>query len=302
MLNRKLLKNIWQKTAYLTILPVSFALINTPSQAYTTETLVAQSSNSITCESDKGNRKRCRFDAPNGVELVETLSNGSCRGKWAYDQRRQYIEVWDGCRARFEASRYGNNNNNNNNSDTIVCGSSSGKTQRCNFNGGERVELVRTLSNGTCKGNWRYDQRRRYIEVKNGCRGEFRGDRYFGGSGSSHDNSFGASGGSGNNSNNSRRIVCESEKGKSQRCSFDTRNGVRLSEQLSSASCRGNWFSGRGFVEVKNGCRGVFESERGNSVSNSEYDKGYEDARRGRRYDNRNNTQAYDEGYRDGRR
>lgn len=104
---------------------------------------------------------------------MEVLSNASCKDKWLYDRRRKYIEVWDGCRARFRETRYSDNNNSIN-ADTIVCGSEKGKPNRCNFNAGNGVEIIKVLSNASCKGNWNYNERRRYIEVRNGCRAEFR--------------------------------------------------------------------------------------------------------------------------------
>lgn len=293
-----------QILAYLSLIPLSLSSITIPVEAET-DTVIAQSNrnNSIICESRNGRRYRCQFSAPNGVELVEQLSRGSCEGKWLYDSRREYLEVWDGCQARFQEIRYsggGNNNNNNwggsgdtSGSNTIVCGSEKGRTNRCNFNAPNGIEVVKVMSNASCKGNWSYDRRRRFIEVRDGCRAEFRALN------NNNNNNWGGSGGS----NNSRTVICESEKGRSQRCNMNTRNGVTLTRQLSEASCRGNWFFGDGFVEVKNGCRAEFsQGNSNNSFAQEEYDRGYRDGNQGRRYDNHNNTQQYDRGYQNGRR
>ncbi len=293
-MRNKLSSKISQTLGYLGFLSLTFSCMTSPVEAKN-ETIIAQSSRkTITCESEKGRRKRCLFNAPNGVELINTLSSGSCEGKWSYDDRRQYIEVWDGCRARFEERYY--NSNNNSNSRTIICGSVDGRTHRCKFDAVDRVELVRVLSNGSCEGNWGYDRRSGHIEVRNGCRGQFKGISY---SNPNDDNRFGVP----DNSHGRQTVVCESEPRSSQRCNINTRDGVQLTRQLSNTSCRGNWFSGNGFVEVKNGCGGVFESNNNNSSNNqSEYRRGYDDARRGNSYRNLNNTEDYDRGYRDGRR
>lgn len=64
---------------------------------------------------------------------------------------------------------------NNSNSRTIVCESTGGRAVRCPFNTNRGVELFRQLSQGTCEGNWSYGQG--YVEVRNGCRAEFRQGR-----------------------------------------------------------------------------------------------------------------------------
>ena len=294
-MNHQLRQKIVQTLTYLGILSLSLSIGSDRVEAETS-TKIAQytQDNTIICGSKSGRRYRCQFDAPNGLDIVEVLSNASCQDKWLYDNRRKYIEVWDGCRARFQESPYRDNynSNNSNNSNTIVCGSKKGKPYRCSFDAANGVEVMQVLSNASCQDNWDYNQRRRYIEVRNGCRAKFRAR-------SSASNNFGFPG----SSNNSRTVTCESNKGGSQRCRFDTRNGVSLTRQLSSTSCRGNWFYGNGFIEVKNGCRAEFSQENSNNYfAEEEYDRGYRDAERGRRYDNYNNTEHYDRGYENGRR
>ncbi|MBR8830054.1 MAG: hypothetical protein N5P05_003289 [Chroococcopsis gigantea SAG 12.99] len=72
-----------------------------------------------------------------------------------------------------------------------------------------------------------------------------------------------------NNNNNNNRIICESRGSGSTRCAFDTRRGVQLVRQLSQATCEGNWTSGNGYIEVRNGCRGEFARDRGNNNNNN---------------------------------
>ena len=122
-------------------------------------------------------------------------------------------------------------------SPSIVCESKNNKVRRCRFDTRYGVVLIRQLSNSSCRGNWTY--RRGYIEVRNGCRAEFRASR-------SHTPAPHES------------IICESRDGRSHRCRFDTSHGVILIRQLSRSSCRGNWTYGRGYIEVRNGCRAEF--------------------------------------------
>ena len=290
---------LWQKIAgsiaYFSLLPLNISTLTLPAEANTV-TIISQyrQENTTICHSRNGRLQRCYFDADNDVEIVEVLSNTSCQGKWHYDSLRNFIEVWDGCRAKFQESRYSNNNNRNNyrstKDNTIICSSDRGRRHRCDFNAPNGIEIIKVLSNAPCQGNWNYNHRRKYLEVRNGCRAKFRANSSWG-------NNFGSSG----NSNNSRTITCESRRGNSRRCNFNTSNGVTLTRQLSSTSCKGNWFYGNGFVEVKNGCRAQFSSGRNNnSFHRQEYDRGYRDAQSGSSYNNYNNTEEYDRGYENG--
>ncbi len=58
------------------------------------------------------------------------------------------------------------------------------------------------------------------------------------------------------------QITCASDHGKTERCPMTTTNGVVLVEQLSRASCEGNWDYGQGYVEVRNGCRATFAQKQ----------------------------------------
>ncbi|WP_448562418.1 DUF4214 domain-containing protein [Trichothermofontia sp.] len=75
----------------------------------------AAAQNSTVCQSIDLQRARCSINTRNGIELVEELSERSCRNRWQYSRNRNYVEVWDGCRALFRAKRSSGNNWGNNN-------------------------------------------------------------------------------------------------------------------------------------------------------------------------------------------
>ncbi len=66
-------------------------------------------------------------------------------------------------------------------------------------------------------------------------------------------------------------ITCESKGGAYRSCSVDTRNGVRLSRQLSSQGCWQNdtWGYDRNRIWVDRGCRAEFQVGNQNSSSSS---------------------------------
>lgn len=131
----------------------------------------AAAENIVNCESKKGRTQRCSMNTRGGVELIDQLSDGSCRGRWKYG--RGYVEVRDGCRARFvsDGEYYDQYDQSNDARERIICSSKRGETQRCRFDARGGIRLVRQLSNTSCEGNWRY--RNGYITVRDGCRGEF---------------------------------------------------------------------------------------------------------------------------------
>jgi hypothetical protein len=69
-------------------------------------------------------------------------------------------------------------------------------------------------------------------------------------------------------------ITCESKGGAYRACSVDTRNGVRLSRQLSSQGCWQNdtWGYDRNRIWVDRGCRAEFQVGDHNSNSSSKND------------------------------
>ena len=80
------------------------------------------------------------------------------------------------------------------------------------------------------------------------------------------------------------RVVCESSNNRMNRCSIDTRGRVRLNRQLSGTSCNGRWRTGRGYVEVTDGCRAEFVSEgRGSNNDDWGWNGGGSNGNRGDR-------------------
>lgn len=74
----------------------------------------AAAQNSTICQSLDFQRTRCSINTRHGIELVEELSDRSCRNRWSYSRNRNYVEVWDGCRASFRAKRSSGNDWSNN--------------------------------------------------------------------------------------------------------------------------------------------------------------------------------------------
>ena len=130
----------------------------------------------------------------------------------------------------------------------IKCESTEGRRQRCSMDTRGGVELIRVLSQTSCRNRWRYG--RGYVEVRDGCRAEFE--------------SYRSSDWEDDHSTNSRdRVICESKQGRTKRCAIDAgRRGVRLVRELSDTSCRDRWYYEDGYVYVEDGCRGEFVSRQ----------------------------------------
>lgn len=72
-------------------------------------------------------------------------------------------------------------------------------------------------------------------------------------------------------------VTCESNNGRRNVCPVNARGGVRLAQQLSNASCNGNWGYNRNRIWVTNGCRARFVvNDYGyNNGYNNRYNNGY---------------------------
>jgi len=136
----------------------------------------------------------------------------------------------------------------------ITCESPRKGENYCRTRTQGRVDLVDQLSSTPCiKGRtWGYDDSG--IWVRNGCRAVFRtgGERHWGGGGGS---------------DGQDRVVCESRKGRHERCPVRTENRVRLVRQFSGAPCveGRTWGYDRDEVWVEDGCRAEFAVGRGPS-------------------------------------
>jgi|JI81BgreenRNA_FD_contig_41_819213_length_1084_multi_9_in_0_out_0_2 hypothetical protein len=141
----------------------------------------------IRCESHNGRQNYCDLDVRGGVVLVRQLSRGACiEGRtWGWDRRGVWVA--DGCRGEFAsggggrpgggwpggggwgggpAPGYGGGR-------TVVCESSSGRTQYCDIGRFRDVRLERQLSRGECTEGYTWGVDRRGLWVTRGCRGEF---------------------------------------------------------------------------------------------------------------------------------
>jgi hypothetical protein len=133
----------------------------------------------LRCESEGFEYKRCPIDAHGGVQLMEQLSDSACRQgeTWGYDQHG--IWVANGCAGAFlVGSRVARDNYMHDTpfaeSLTIRCESEDFAYNRCPAEIHGDVQLMRQLSHADCRHGetWGYD--RRGIWVANGCAGDFK--------------------------------------------------------------------------------------------------------------------------------
>ena len=140
---------------------------------------------------------------------------------------------------------------------SVVTCSSYGRRVYCAADTSGGVRLV-SQSNGRCRqgSTWGYDARG--IWVDRGCRGQF---EVSSNAPPAYNSGYGSS-----------TIACASDNGLRNYCTADTRNGVRLTRQLSGAPCQegSTWgYDARG-VWVDRGCRAEFDLSGGasNNVGN----------------------------------
>ena len=138
----------------------------------------------------------------------------------------------------------------------VRCESNDGRTRECATNGG-RVVLERQHSRSACIEGRSWGYARNGIWVSDGCRADFRVLGY-------------GDGGYGNPGYGST-IRCESNDGRSSRCTINGRGRVMLSRQLSRAACieGRTWGSDYGSVWVSQGCRADLTVHRGGGWNDS---------------------------------
>ncbi|MEO5961844.1 MAG: DUF3011 domain-containing protein [Thermomonas sp.] len=222
-------------------------------------------SGTFRCESSNNRTERCAVQTGGRVQLVRQLSSSACIEGRTWGQDRNAVWVSQGCRAEFRGDNgyYGNQGNGNGYGygngigQMIRCESVNDRTQRCAVDTRGGVQLVRKLSSSACiEGrSWNYD--RSGIWVSQGCRAEFSiGNRGYGNSGN-YGNSYGNNYGIGG-----QVFRCESNDGRTRECATNTRAGVQLVRQLSSAACiQGRtWGYGQNRIWVSQGCRAEFRS------------------------------------------
>jgi len=145
---------------------------------------------------------------------------------------------------------------------TIVCESTRGERAFCSADTSHGVTLQRQLGDAPCTGNWGSDENG--IWVTNRCRGEFllgQADGQTATDSSLVNTLFGmvVGGQSTPSPSGGSVVVCESKDNKRTTCPVDTRGGVELQRQLSSASCAGAWGHTPDGIWVDKGCRAEFK-------------------------------------------
>lgn len=144
----------------------------------------------------------------------------------------------------------------------IRCESSDGRTREC-ATGGGRVILERQHSRAVCIEGRTWGYGRNGIWVSDGCRADFRVIGY----GRDYDGGYndGYYGNQGNGYGYGSTVRCESNDGRTNRCSINGRGRAQLVRQLSRAACieGRTWGSSSGSVWVSQGCRADFTVARG---------------------------------------
>jgi Protein of unknown function (DUF3011) len=144
--------------------------------------------------------------------------------------------------------------------DVIRCESNDGRTRECPTGGG-RVFLERQHSRSACIEGRTWGYGRYGIWVSDGCRADFRVI----GQGGGYDDGYYGNQGNGNGYGYGSTVRCESNDGRTNRCSINGRGRAQLVRQLSRSACieGRTWGSDSGSVWVSQGCRAEFTVARG---------------------------------------
>jgi len=194
----------------------------------------------VVCESNDNKRVTCPVDTRGGVELQRQLSSASCTGAWGYTPDGIWVD--NGCRAEFRVYPVQASIPTPAPEQILVCESMNNQRAFCSADTRGGVVFQRQLGQATCVGHWGYDSGG--VWVDNGCRAEFRiahirpQSTILPGSGSV--------------------VTCESNNSERSYCPADTRSGVTLQRQLSSAACVGHWGYDALGIWVDSGCRAEF--------------------------------------------
>lgn len=197
----------------------------------------------VVCESLDGKRAFCSADTARGVELRRALAGSDCTGRWGYDANGIWVDK--GCRAEFRlvpppatptpVPTAGPT--------ILACRSTDGRRVSCAGDTSGGVRFVRQLGQVDCRGKWGYDSGG--VWVTNSCQAEFEL----------------AAAASAPAPPVKQEVVCESRANARQLCPATVTSSIRLSRELSAASCRGNWGFDGTSLWVDHGCRAVFVVE-----------------------------------------
>ena len=171
---------------------------------------------------------------------------------------------------QYGGGYYGNYGN-----ETVRCESNDGRVNRCQLPyGNGRVMLERQISRSACIEGRTWGQERDGIWVSQGCRADFRmssaggyygndryNDRYYGGNSGYYGNG---------NAGYGDVLRCESNDGRTRRCTTPPGARVQLVRQISRSACieGRTWGSDNSAVWVTQGCRADFQLMQGNRYGN----------------------------------
>lgn len=186
---------------------------------------------SVRCESKDTRRETCETGWPGQTRLTRQLSDTPCVKGRNWDATPGKVWVQQGCRAEFGPLYAGKE---------IKCESSDGRRKTCGKDLYGNADLIRQLSDASCREGSTWGLRGGSIWVDKGCRGVFR---------------VGESGGR-------YSLTCGSENGRRHFCAWDAKRGKPvLLEKLSKSPCTEGrtWgYDKKQGVWVDDGCRARF--------------------------------------------
>jgi hypothetical protein len=199
-------------------------------------------SSRVVCESEDGKRQVCVADVNQGVTLARQLSRNACieGTTWGFNKVREQIWVEQGCRAEFIIGKLNEELPPVQALDsTLTCESQNGRRTNCGADTAAGVQLVKRLSDASCRfgREWGFDQKG--IWVDKGCRAEFavRARKTM-----------------------ARSVTCESKDNARVACPADTLYGIALIRQFNEKPCvlGESWGFDQDGIWVTNGCHGQF--------------------------------------------
>ena len=193
----------------------------------------ASAQQTITCESNNGNRKYCGHANPGQVSMQRQLSQSSCVEGQSWGVDNQGLWVDRGCRAEFRIGGWNNGGNNGGgwngggNGNQITCESNNGSRKYCgNANG--QVNMQRQLSQAPCVQGQSWGVDRQGLWVDRGCRAVFTANGWNGGNNGGNWNGGGWNGGNMPSVSNYPRVkVDTSGRGNFNSQNFGTANITR---------------------------------------------------------------------------
>lgn len=197
----------------------------------------------VRCESTDGRSRECPIDSDGRVRLVRQLSGAPCVEGQTWRAAGGRIWVTRGCRGEFVAYADGQDGYGDT-GQVMRCESNDGRWRLCAMDTQGNIQMVRQLSDSACIEGRSWGRDQAGVWVDQGCRAEFRSDRY------------------GNGAGVGQPIRCESNDGRFRQCTADVRGGARLLRQLSDAACieGRTWGVNHAGVWVDEGCRAEFET------------------------------------------